>query len=136
MAPEVVTGKYSELCDMWSVGVVFYQMVTGLRLWKDVETKEDQGNKRRDPCKGPQKGLFGGYSGYPSEDHFSQLLAETPLTLQTTAAWSIHGEGARDLAQEMLLLESQGRSTAAGAMEHDWLQKHALGAEQGCCTIS
>ncbi|CAE7350539.1 CPK2 [Symbiodinium sp. CCMP2592] len=33
MAPEVVRGGYTELCDLWSMGVVFYQMATGKRLW-------------------------------------------------------------------------------------------------------
>ena len=108
MAPEVVECHYTELCDVWSAGVVFYQVVTGERLWRKAD----------------------------AEAHYEQLLAETPLKLESTAAWSNHGKGALDLCQELLRLESQGRPTAAAAMENPWLQKHANFAEQGCCAIN
>ena len=29
MAPEVLQGKYDEMCDMWSIGVVAYSMLAG-----------------------------------------------------------------------------------------------------------
>jgi len=109
MSPEVVQGRYSELCDVWSIGVTFYQIVTGQRLWRDTDTKEN---------------------------HFNELLEQTPLSLRSTEAWKLQGSGALDLAQSMLSLESQGRPTAAAAMEHDWLQRQMLGSEQACCTIS
>ena len=109
MAPEVLQCHYSKLCDVCSAGVVFYQIVKGERLWRQVDT---------------------------IAAHYKDVLDETPLKLESTAAWSRHGAGALSLAQELLSLEAQGRPTAAAAMENPWLQKHALGAEQGCCAIS
>eukprot|EP00439_Symbiodinium_sp_Y106_P078736 s1554_g17.t1 len=108
MAPEVVKGCYSELCDLWSVGVVLYEMATGMRLWPSTQT---------------------------NQQHYDQLLAEVPLTLQSNEYWRVLGDG-HTLAQELLSLESFGRPTAASAMENDWLRKYALAADEGCCSIS
>ena len=78
MAPEVVRGAYTELCDLWSLGVVFYQMATGKRLWPLTPTHEQ---------------------------HYDQVLAETPLTLKSNAYWNRLGPGALEMAQDLLSLE-------------------------------
>ena len=49
MSPEVVQGRYSELCDVWSIGVTFYQMVTGQRLWRHADTKENHFSELLEP---------------------------------------------------------------------------------------
>ncbi|CAE7910752.1 unc-43 [Symbiodinium sp. KB8] len=108
MAPEVVKGSYSELCDLWSVGVVFYEMATGMRLWPSTQT---------------------------NQQHYDQVLAEVPLTLQSNEYWRHLGDG-HTLAQELLSLESFGRPTASSAMDNDWLRKYALASDEGCCSIS
>lgn len=30
MAPEIFAGKYTEKCDIWSIGIIFYIMLTGV----------------------------------------------------------------------------------------------------------
>lgn len=39
MAPEVLQGVYSHKCDIWSAGVLFYFMISGLSPFRKV-TKE------------------------------------------------------------------------------------------------
>ena len=108
MAPEVVRGAYTELCDLWSAGVVFYQMATGKRLWPLTPTHEQ---------------------------HYDQVLAETPLTLKCNAYWNRLGPGALEMAQGLLSLECS-RPTATCTIENDWLRKNVLGGDDGCCSIS
>ncbi|CAE7242545.1 unc-43 [Symbiodinium microadriaticum] len=103
MAPEVVRGGYTELCDLWSVGIVFYQLATGKRLWPLTPTHEQ---------------------------HYDQVLAETPLTLKSDAYWNRLGPGALEMAQDLLSLECS-RPTAACTIENDWLRKHVLGGDDG-----
>ena len=40
MAPELVMQSYDEKCDVWSVGMLAYQMLTGrFPFWEDVRTQ-------------------------------------------------------------------------------------------------
>ena len=39
-APEVLTGKYTLACDMWSLGVLVYIMLSGCMPFKGKDVKE------------------------------------------------------------------------------------------------
>lgn len=39
IAPEVIKGEYSEKCDLWSIGVITFTLITGRFPFDDIETK-------------------------------------------------------------------------------------------------
>jgi calcium-dependent protein kinase len=40
MAPEIISGYFNEKCDIWSVGIIIYILITGRSPFKGT-TKEE-----------------------------------------------------------------------------------------------
>ena len=103
VAPEVLRGHYSESCDMWSMGIILYMLVSGVPpFWgsSDSEIK--------------QRILRGKYS-FPARQ-FQHVSSE-----------------AIDLIRKLLEVDPTRRFTAADALQHSWIQKaqerHARAAD-------
>jgi calcium-dependent protein kinase len=101
MAPEVFTHSYGPEVDMWSAGVMMFQLLTGRFPFWDVNA-----------------------------DFVQRLSADlvTPTIRQgeaiyNTRIWSKLSHEAFDLVSSMMHKDPQQRITAQQALEHPWFQQ-------------
>lgn len=93
IAPEVLEGKYTEKCDLWSIGVILYIMLSGRPPFK--------GNNDREILK---KVMVGKYT----------LDGEL---------WSKRSEPVKSMIQALLEKDPVKRLTAKQALDHPWIQQ-------------
>eukprot|EP00929_Paragymnodinium_shiwhaense_P022911 TRINITY_DN1448_c0_g2_i1.p1 TRINITY_DN1448_c0_g2~~TRINITY_DN1448_c0_g2_i1.p1 ORF type:complete len:576 (+),score=158.34 TRINITY_DN1448_c0_g2_i1:113-1840(+) len=91
VAPEVLKGKYTSQCDMWSFGVIVFILLAGYMPFSG-KTEEDTANKI---CAG----------SYPRKEHI----------------WSKVSHRGKHFVQSLLILDPLKRLTAEQALEHDWI---------------
>jgi len=92
VAPEVLRGSYTEACDLWSMGVILYMLVSGIPpFWggSDAEIR--------------QRILVGKW-GFP-EVQFAHVSSEC-----------------KDLIQRLLTADPGQRLTAQQALQHPWIK--------------
>jgi len=92
MAPEVLKRKYDEKCDLWSIGVIFYILLTGRPPF--------DGNDDEEILKNVEIGVYDKTS-YP----FPSLSSY-----------------AKDLINKLLQYEPKKRISAEEALEHPWFK--------------
>ena len=93
IAPEVLEGKYTEKCDLWSIGVILYIMLSGRPPFK--------GNNDREILK---KVMVGKYT----------LDGEL---------WSKRSESVKSMIQALLEKDPLKRLSAKQALDHPWIQQ-------------
>ena len=92
MAPEVLKRKYDEKCDLWSIGVIFYILLTGRPPF--------DGNDDEEILKNVEIGIYDKTS-YP----FPSLSSY-----------------AKDLINKLLQYDAKKRISAEEALEHPWFK--------------
>ena len=92
IAPEVLSRNYTELCDLWSCGVIMYILLTG-----------------RPPFNGM------------NEEEIMKKIKEGVYDM-TRYPWGIISDDAKDLIKGLLQLDPKKRYTAKEALEHKWLK--------------
>ena len=93
IAPEVLTGKYDEKCDIWSCGVILYILVTG-------------------------EPPFGGDN---NEEIFAKIK-KGRYNMKVKGFESVSVE-LKDMIKIMLQLKPEDRPTANELLKHEWLKK-------------
>ena len=92
VSPEILYGKYTEKCDIWSAGVILYILLTG------------------DPP-------FNG----PSDSVIYNKIMKMDLTFPENK-WKFISNEARDLIQNHMLVPENKRFTAKQVLEHPWFK--------------
>jgi len=105
IAPEVLNKSYDEKCDMWSVGVITFILLSGTPPFGGRNEKQIMSNV--------QLGKF----------NFNNQ------------AWSNVSENAKDFISKLLVMDPAKRMSAKDALKHVWLKQiianDALKAKQG-----
>jgi len=99
IAPEVFAGKYDELCDMWSVGVLAYLVLSG-------------------------DAPFGGCD-YESLPTVKDRILHGAYAFEPKCAWDSVSDEAKDLIRRLLVTDPKKRPTAREALQSEWLKQWA-----------
>lgn len=91
VAPEVLAGKYTEKCDIWSVGVLTYILLCGYPPFNGRTDKDILAQVRR------------GYVKFPEPE------------------WLDISENAKNFVQQLLDFNPNNRLSAEAALEHAWI---------------
>lgn len=91
VAPEVLEGRYTTQCDVWSLGVIAYIMLSGTMPWNGVDT-------------GPQRKSRLPDAFLASEGRWAQVSYE-----------------AKSFVTSALRVEESQRLTAEKALQHPWI---------------
>ncbi len=124
-APELLFGEdhYGPAIDMWSIGCVFCELLTGVLLFKG-KREMDQVDKIVEKCGTPNEENWPGVSKLPLYN------ALCPKNNYPNVLRSIYSDNNKvddccfDLLSKMLMLCPKKRITVKEAMEHDFFTKH------------
>ena len=104
MAPEVLDACYNEKCDVWSIGVVTYLLLSG-----------------KQPFWGPDKIL-------PWRERRKEMIAlikKCDYAPMTAAEWATVSELAKGFVRSLLQLNPDDRPTPKEALESGWIRTMA-----------
>ena len=98
MSPEMIDGNSDPLSDMWSVGVIVYQMITG-KLPFEVKNKENENL----------------YDKIKNENYNTENLEDIE-----------YSDEVKDFISKALQKDVNTRMTIQQAMNHPWIQKFCI----------
>lgn len=101
VAPDVLSGSYTEACDVWSLGVVLFVLLSGSLPF----------------FAGDEAAIIAKVKG--AEYSFN------------SPPWSNIGEEVKSLISTILVIDAAQRPTAEAVLQHSWIARLATRAEQG-----
>ena len=93
IAPEVLSGNYTEKCDLWSIGVILYIMLSGKPPFAGKNDDEILAKVQQ------------GYYQFPSKE------------------WSKRSEECKNLISKLMERDTNKRLTATEALDHPWIHR-------------
>lgn len=90
IAPEVLKGKYVSKCDLWSIGVLMYILLSG----------------------------YLPFNGDTADEVYAQILSGKYSLKQKE--WAKVSEDGKDLLSHLLVLDYKKRYSAKQALDHPW----------------
>lgn len=93
VAPEVLKGSYTEKCDVWSLGVVLFIILSG----------------------------YPPFDG-PDDNTILKKVFEGSYSM-ATPEWKTVSDDAKDLVKKMLVMNPKDRISARGCLEHKWIKE-------------
>lgn len=105
IAPEVLSGSYNEKCDVWSIGVVLYILLSG--------TPPFNGATDEDIMDAVRKGAY----------RLKSKSTGNPIE----GVWDSVSESAKDLIRSMLEYDANKRISSADAYKHKWFEGKDFG---------
>jgi calcium-dependent protein kinase len=96
MSPETIRGEYNQQADMWSIGVIAYQLLSGEKPFTGKDHSE------------VAKSVIRAKYNFESK------------------AWTNISKDAKDFIKHLLLVDPQLRYTAEQALQAPWLATHIL----------
>ncbi|GLI63029.1 hypothetical protein VaNZ11_005889, partial [Volvox africanus] len=111
VAPEVLKQSYGQPCDVWSTGVVAYQLLAGRFPFED----EDQGLLLS------TLDVLGRKHFTNKEVFFAILYGDLDFS---RSPWDVISPAAKEFVSSLLQRDPSIRPTAAEALNHPWLQQY------------
>lgn len=94
LAPEVLKSTYTEKCDIWSVGIIMYILLTGNPPYKGRDSKT-----------------------------IIREVKDSPFMLTDDKVTGLSPDSI-NLLQKLLVLDPEQRVSAAAAVQHPWINNH------------
>lgn len=111
MAPQVLAGDYDERCDLWSVGVVAYLLLSGNQpFW---------GTKKKMPWNERRKVMI-------------DRIKKCEYAPMTTTAWGNVSQLAKNFVQSLLQMNPDDRPSAKEALDSEWIKSADEVGEKKC----
>ena len=123
MAPEVFTSndnlydldhKYDESCDLWSIGVIFYQLLSGHYPFENIKSGVILDNYQE-------------HGQSYIDEHFKYILYPSKL-------WSFISEEAKTLLEKLLEINPEHRWTAERCLISSWFKGFSPDIHTDCYT--